>query len=85
MPDGPQKTAYLKGRVLYSDLQQRLQVSKSTLELASVAVEPPAETNSQKVKKLIAVRNKAEWTLNSQIKTIEKVVDGLKVTEILAE
>ena len=85
IPDGLRKVAYLNGQVLYSDLQQRLQFSKSMQEFATIAVEPPAETNAQKAKKLIAARNKAEWTLNNRVKTTQQAVNNLKVTDILVE
>ena len=71
--------------MLYSDVQNRLQLRKSTLELTVVNVEPPAETIAQKAEKLLAERNKAEWTLNNRVKLTQQAVNNLQVMEILAE
>ena len=53
IPDGPQKTAYLNGREMYSDVLNKLQLKKNALELAASIIEPPAETNAQKAEKFL--------------------------------
>ena len=54
------------------------------LEFTAVAIVPPVEAPVQKAERLIALRNKAERTLN-RVKAAQQAVEGIEPREILAE